>query len=58
MNSVTKICQNCKQEFVIEPEDASWGFTPWKGPRPKENWQYSSDTNEQWLTKEQLTSML
>lgn len=44
--------------FVIEPEDESWGFLRWKGPRPRENWQYSSDTNKQRLTVEQLQAMI
>ncbi len=44
--------------FIIEPEAPSWAFKRWKGPRPKEDWQYTSDTNDRWLTKEQLASMV
>lgn len=44
--------------FVIEPEDESWGLLRWNGPRPRENWQYSSDTNNQRLTVEQLKAMI
>ncbi len=44
--------------FVIEPEDGSWGFEHWKGKKPRENWQYSSDTNTKWLTRQELDAML
>ncbi|MBI2636142.1 UDP-N-acetylglucosamine 4,6-dehydratase (inverting) [Candidatus Peregrinibacteria bacterium] len=44
--------------FVIEPEDESWGFRRWKGSKPKEHWQYSSDTNTQRLTVEQLRALV
>ncbi|NOS67206.1 MAG: UDP-N-acetylglucosamine 4,6-dehydratase (inverting) [Candidatus Peribacteraceae bacterium] len=44
--------------FVIEPEAPSWAFTNWKGPRPKAGWQYASDTNTEWLTAQQLATML
>lgn len=44
--------------FVIEPEDGSWGFNHWKGPHPKDNWRYSSDTNTQWLTSEKLRELI
>ena len=44
--------------YVIEPEDGSWGYEHWKGPRPKENWRYNSDTNTEWITQQQLHSLL
>ena len=44
--------------FIIEPEDPSWAYEPWKGPHPKSDWQYASDSNNQWLTKDQLAAML
>ena len=47
-----------KDMFIIEPEAPSWAFEPWTGPHPKADWQYASDTNDQWLTKEQIASML
>lgn len=45
-------------KFVIEPEDPAWAYDPWTGPKPKEGWQYASDTNTEWLTKEQLAKIL
>ncbi len=47
-----------KDMFVIEPEDASWGYQPWTGSKPKEQWQYSSESNTQWLTVEQLKALV
>jgi len=44
--------------YVIEPEDGSWGFTPWKGKRPTENFRYTSDTNTEWLSHEQLQALV
>jgi len=44
--------------FVIEPEDDSWGFVRWKGPRPQGQWRYSSDTNTEWLSAQQLSNLL
>ncbi|MFH1443915.1 MAG: UDP-N-acetylglucosamine 4,6-dehydratase (inverting) [Candidatus Peregrinibacteria bacterium] len=44
--------------FVIEPEDDAWGFVHWKGSRLQENWRYTSDTNTEWLTQQQLKTLL
>jgi len=44
--------------FVIEPEDAQWGFAHWEGGHPKENWRYSSDTNSEWISPAQFRELL
>lgn len=45
--------------FILEPEDASWGFEHWKGgKKPKEQWSYASGTNIEWLNKDQLKTIL
>jgi UDP-N-acetylglucosamine 4,6-dehydratase len=45
--------------FVLEPEDASWGY-PYdtKAKKAPQGWSYTSDTNTEWLTKEQLKTLL
>lgn len=47
--------------YVVEPDLAFWsvGHHQAKGARPvPEDFHYASDTNNEWLTKEQLTAML
>ncbi len=44
--------------FVIEPEDASWGYESREGSSLEEGFRYTSDTNKEWLTIEQLKSVI
>jgi UDP-N-acetylglucosamine 4,6-dehydratase len=44
--------------FIIEPEDPSWNYRPLKGKMPQTQWRYSSDTNTQWLTQDQLQTLI
>lgn len=45
--------------FIIKPEFPWWGDDCWKDGRPvPEGFRYSSDTNEQWLTPEELREMV
>jgi UDP-N-acetylglucosamine 4,6-dehydratase len=44
--------------FIIRPEYASWGTPPAREGRPlPEGFRYSSDTNSEWVTVEQLRQM-
>jgi UDP-N-acetylglucosamine 4,6-dehydratase/5-epimerase len=41
--------------FVIEPLDASWGYRSWEGgKRPARGFRYSSDSNDVWLSPDQM----
>jgi UDP-N-acetylglucosamine 4,6-dehydratase/5-epimerase len=45
--------------YVIRPEYASWGMPPIEGGRPlPAGFRYSSETNDEWVTPEQLRSMV
>ena len=45
--------------FVIEPEHPWWSREKWQdGKKLPEGFRYTSDTNKQWLTKEELKKML
>lgn len=46
-----------KTSYMIMPEYASWTDN-WPKPNVKEGFCYSSETNTEWLTKEQLKAML
>ena len=44
--------------FVIEPHSPSWQFEPWDGgKRPARGFRYSSDTNDAWLSLEQMKDL-
>jgi len=47
-----------KDMFIIEPELASWDVKDHKGKPLPEGFRYTSDTNTEWLTVEQLKMML
>jgi UDP-N-acetylglucosamine 4,6-dehydratase len=44
--------------FIIEPEDPAWEYKARQGQKPPENWEYCSDSNTEWLSVEQLKTML
>ena len=44
--------------YVIAPESASWDFQPPQGERTPAGFRYASDTNDVWLTREELAAML
>lgn len=47
------------KHFVIEPEYHFWQRNrPAYARRPEEGWSYRSDTNEEWLTEEEIACML
>ena len=45
--------------FIIEPSEPSWGYVKWeiKTPIP-EGFRYSSDSNKEWLSVEQLSDLV
>jgi UDP-N-acetylglucosamine 4,6-dehydratase/5-epimerase len=44
--------------FVIEPIDPAWGFKSWEGgKRPPRGFRYSSDTNDAWLSPEEMKEL-
>ena len=52
-------CRDLKGMYVIEPDNPSWKYRPWKdGKKLPEDFQYSSGKNTEWLTKEQLRKMV
>lgn len=44
--------------FVIQPEDHPWTRETWPKPNVPEGFRYSSDTNTEWLTHEQLKEFI
>lgn len=44
--------------FVIEPVQPDWGYLPHPGPRCEEGFAYRSDTNDQWLSLEDIRGTL
>ena len=44
--------------YVVSPIFAEWGFTPPKGKTVKEGFNYRSDTNDLWLTIEELQKLI
>jgi UDP-N-acetylglucosamine 4,6-dehydratase len=44
--------------FVIEPVQPDWGYSPHQGPRCEEGFSYRSDTNDQWLSLDDIRSTL
>jgi len=44
--------------FVIEPVQPDWGYAPHPGPRCKEGFIYRSDTNDQWLSLDDIRGTL
>jgi UDP-N-acetylglucosamine 4,6-dehydratase len=44
--------------YVIAPEVSSWDFEPPAGDRCTPGFRYASDTNDHWLTGEELRAML
>jgi UDP-N-acetylglucosamine 4,6-dehydratase len=43
-----------KDRFVVLPVVADWGFTPPQGTFMSTELAYSSNTNEQWITMEEM----
>lgn len=44
--------------FVVTPTIAEWGFTPVQGEPVEPGFSYRSDTNDQWLTGQELRDVL
>ena len=44
--------------YVIQPENPSWTVAGWQKSNVKNNTRYTSDTNQEWLTVEQLKTMI
>jgi len=45
--------------FIIEPESPEWDYKPWReGQILPENFYYASNTNDRWLTTEELLKMI
>jgi hypothetical protein len=46
--------------FVVEPNDASWERTSWsdRGRPLKDGFSYTSDTNEKWLSQEEIADLI
>ena len=44
--------------YVVSPIFAEWGFTPPKGKAVKDGFTYRSDTNDLWLTIEELQKLI
>jgi len=44
--------------YVVSPIFAEWGFTPPKGKAVKDGFTYRSDTNDLWLTAEELQKLI
>jgi UDP-N-acetylglucosamine 4,6-dehydratase len=44
--------------FVIEPVQPDWGYLPHPGPRCEEGFAYRSDTNDEWLSLEDIRGTL
>jgi len=45
--------------YVIQPANPMWNYKPWKSERKlPEDFRYSSDTNKQWLTVNQLRKII
>lgn len=47
-----------EDRFIIEPLQPDWGYSPHQGPRCEEGFSYRSDTNDQWLSQEELRGAL
>jgi UDP-N-acetylglucosamine 4,6-dehydratase len=47
-----------QDSYVIFPENAPWTAEPWPQPNLPDGFRYASDTNQEWLTVEQLQAML
>ena len=47
-----------KDRYVVMPVVAEWGYTPPKGIAMPEGQAYRSDTNDLWMSKEDLSSYL
>jgi UDP-N-acetylglucosamine 4,6-dehydratase len=43
-----------ENRFVVLPVVAEWGFVPPKGPLLKSESAYSSDTNKQWISADEM----
>jgi hypothetical protein len=47
------------ERYVLQPDLASWGYTPPAGGVPvPEGFQYSSDRNDEWLSREDFQALL
>ncbi|HET7475532.1 MAG TPA: UDP-N-acetylglucosamine 4,6-dehydratase (inverting) [Dermatophilaceae bacterium] len=47
------------ERFVLQPDIASWGYRPPQDGVPvPDGFTYTSDTNDQWFTREQITAIL
>ena len=44
--------------YVVSPIFAEWGFTPPKGKAVEDGFTYRSDTNDLWLTIEELQKLI
>ena len=44
--------------YVVTPTIADWGFTPVEGEPVPQGFSYSSNTNDQWLTPQELRDIL
>jgi UDP-N-acetylglucosamine 4,6-dehydratase len=44
--------------YVVVPVQADWGYNAPVGEFMKENLAYRSDTNDQWVTKDQIAKIL
>ena len=44
--------------FIIQPEDSLWTREKWPEANVPDGFRYSSDTNTQWLTHEQLKEFI
>ncbi len=45
--------------FIIQPSEPSWGYVKWESNKPiPEGFRYSSDSNKEWLSVEQLSDLV
>ena len=47
-----------ENRYVVTPLFAEWGYSTPKGQRVEEGFSYRSNTNKDWLTKEQLKALI
>jgi UDP-N-acetylglucosamine 4,6-dehydratase len=47
-----------KNRFVVTPVVAEWGYIEPEGLRMSEGLAYKSDTNESWMTEDQIKAFI
>jgi UDP-N-acetylglucosamine 4,6-dehydratase len=47
-----------KNRYIVAPIHAEWGYRPFKGEKVEDGFSYRSDTNDLWLSIEQLQRLI